>query len=259
MRAPVRLLLAALFLASATASAHAQVLRGRVIDNTTGEGVPTANVEALADGRSAGRTRTEADGKFELRLRAAGTFRLTAERTGYTASVSSDVPVAPRETVYVELRVAAAAMQLDPLRVTARVAPPHRRSLELSGFYERERLGIGRFIRREDFENRSNLTTAQVLSRERGTIVVGNGPTEFIVFARSASNGALRRPRASYCMPLLYLDGMKIHSAQDLNQVVQPSQIEAVELYRSTAEVPVQYSGIDASCGVILVWTRAEP
>jgi hypothetical protein len=252
-------LLAAVLLLAGAAPAHAQVVRGRVIDNATGEPVSAAKVEALAAGRGSGSTRSEADGKFEVRLRAAGTFRLQTERSGYRPTVTGDIPVAVRETVYVEVKVAAAAMQLDPLRVTARVAPPRRRTLELNGFYERERLGFGRFIRREDFETRSNLTTSQILARERGTIVVGSGPSEFIVFARSSSVGALRSPVAKYCIPQLYLDGMKISSGRDLNEVVGPNQVEAVELYRSAAEIPVQYNGSDSACGVILVWTRHEP
>jgi hypothetical protein len=247
-----------LLLATATA-ARAQVVRGRVLDNASGDAVSGARVEAFAGSRPGGRTRTAADGKFEMRLRAGGTFHIQAEREGYRSSVTHDIPVAARETVYVEVRVAAAPMQLDPLRVTARVAPPHRRSLELNGFYERERMGIGRFIRREDFENRSNLTTAQIVAREPGTVRIGQGPGEYIVFSRSSNVGAYMRRGAGYCIPQLYLDGMKINSGKDLSWVTGPNQVEAIELYSSAAEIPVQYNGINSACGVILVWTRHEP
>ena len=251
MRAPALLPFATLVLLSAATSVRGQVVRGRVIDNATGEGVPTAVVEALAAGRSAGRTRTAVDGKFEVRLRAAGTFRFTAQRTGYDGTVTSDVPVAPRETVYVELRMATAPTRLDPLLVTARVNPPHRRSLEMVGFYDRERWGIGRFIRREDFENRASLSTATILAREPGTVLRGSGPHGYIVFSRSATaNG--------YCLPLLFLDGVRISSSAALSDVVGPNQVEAVELYRSAAEIPVQYNSSEAGCGVILIWTRHE-
>jgi hypothetical protein len=251
--------MSALLLLPIALPARAQVLRGRVIDNATGEGVPTAAVEALAARRSAGRARTAADGKFEVRLRAAGTFRLTAQRTGYNASVTSDVPVAARETVYVEVRVAAAPMQLDPLRVTARVAPPHRRTLERTGFYDRERMGIGRFFRREDFERYRHLSTSRVLSRAPGVIVEGAGPREWVVFTRSSIAGALMRDGAGHCLPLLYLDGVRINTASALNEVASAANVEAVELYESAAEIPVEYVGSASACGVILVWTRHEP
>ncbi|HKP77263.1 MAG TPA: carboxypeptidase regulatory-like domain-containing protein [Longimicrobiaceae bacterium] len=244
----------------ATTPAGAQVVRGRVIDNATGEGVAAATVEASVAGRTGGRARTAADGKFEVRLRAAGTYSLLAERTGYRATASGELPVAPRETVYVELRVAAAPMQLDPLRVTARVAPPHRRSLELVGFYERERKGFGRFIRREDFERRSNLTTTQILARVPGVVLIGSGPRESVAFSRSSISGALLRAgSAGYCAPLLYMDGVRITRSQDMNEVSAPDNLEAVELYQSAAEIPVEYMGASSACGVILLWTRHEP
>lgn len=259
MRALVILPIAALLAASAAAPAAAQVLRGRVIDNTTGEGIASARVEAFARGNSGGRARSAADGGFQVRLRAPGTFRLVAERNGYSTSTTRDIPVEVRETVYVEIRVAAAPMQLDPLRVTARVAPPHRRSLELTGFYDRERMGMGRFLRREDFERYQPTNTARVLSRIPGVVLQGSGPHEFVAFTRSSISGALIRNGAGYCMPLLYLDGVRITSAADLNEVASSNNVEAVELYQSAAEIPVQYTGSSSACGVILVWTRHEP
>ena len=36
---------------------------------------------------------------------------------------------------------------------------------------------------------------------------------------------------------------------------ISPDAVSAMEIYRSTAEVPPQYGGSDASCGVILIWT----
>jgi hypothetical protein len=105
------------------------------------------------------------------------------------------------------------------------------------------------------------MNTTQVLSRVNGTTVVRAGPFEYIVFSRSSISGALRQPGARYCMPTLYVDG--VHTAYggraDLNGVVSPSQIEAVELYSSAANIPVQYAGVNSACGVILIWTRAEP
>jgi hypothetical protein len=35
--------------------------------------------------------------------------------------------------------------------------------------------------------------------------------------------------------------------------------LDAVEVYRSAAEVPVEYGGSNAGCGVILLWSRRGP
>ncbi|HVG45455.1 MAG TPA: carboxypeptidase-like regulatory domain-containing protein, partial [Longimicrobium sp.] len=188
----------------------AQTVRGKVLDAATGEPVPQAEVTAAStEGRGAGRARTGADGTFTLEFRAPGTFRLRAERTGYRAATSQDLPVDVRETLEVELRISATAVAIDPLRVTARVSPPRRRSLEISGFYERERIGSGRFLRREDFERNSNMNLVQVIDRMPGTIVIGNGAKQVIVFERAATVGTISRSqrgqRQDMCLPKLYL------------------------------------------------------
>jgi hypothetical protein len=242
----------------------AQVVRGKVLDAATGEPVPQAEVTAASlEGRGAGRARSAADGTFALELRAAGTFRLRAERAGYRPSVTDSVSVDPRETVEVELRLSATAVAMEPLRVTARVAPPHRQSLQLAGFYDRERWGMGKYLRREDFERMSNLSLVQVINRLPGTFVLGTGPMQVIVFDRATITGTLSRMqqgrRMDECVPKLYLDGVHMNYVSGLNGVATPQQLEAVEIYRSAAELPPQYGGPDAACGVILLWTRAEP
>lgn len=38
--------------------------------------------------------------------------------------------------------------------------------------------------------------------------------------------------------------------------LVQPSDVWAVEVYRGPAEVPAQYLDSNSRCGVILIWTK---
>jgi hypothetical protein len=241
----------------------AQTVRGRVIDTASGAPVAQAAVSAVtAEGRGAGQAHTDAEGKFALPLRAAGTVRLRVARVGFRQTVTDTLAVGVRETIDVEIGVSAAALALTPLRVTARVAPPRRRSLEMSGVYDRERTGGGHRLYREDIERQPNMTLGQVLSRVQGTTRVQRGPFEFIVFTRSMSAGTLQAAPGRYCLPALYIDGAQAgygRSAGDINSLVTPGQIEAVELYSSAANIPVQYTGSGSACGVILIWTRAEP
>ena len=251
-------------LSVAAAPLAAQTVRGKVLDAATGEPVAQAQVTAAStEGRGAGRARTGPDGTFTLELRAAGTFRLRAERTGYRPATSQDLPVDVRETLEVVLRISATAVTIDPLTVTARVSPPRRRSLQLAGFYERERAGLGEFLRREDIERWSNMNLVQVIDRMPGTTVIGNGAKQVIVFDRAAVVGTLSRSqrgqRQDMCLPKVFLDGVVMSYVDGLTGVATPQQIEAVEAYRSASELPPQYGGLDAACGVILLWTRAEP
>jgi hypothetical protein len=243
-----------------------------VVDAANGEGVSQAQVTALtSDQRNAGRARTSADGSFSLALRAAGSFRLLGERAGYAISLSQPVEVAPRETVTVALRLAVQASALEPLSVTARQAPPRRASLEANGFYAREASGLGRYLRREDLERSSATNLVHVLAAVPGVDVqLDRRGVQIITFARSRIAGTInraQREQSDLCMPTVYVDGARVGydrgdkfegTSPDINQIVSKSQLEAVELFRSTAELPPQYGGSNASCGVILFWTKRE-
>jgi hypothetical protein len=259
----------------------AQILRGKVLDAATGAGVPAVAVRALSEGHDVGHARTGADGTFSFQLRAAGTVRIEAQRTGYRTTLTGDLPVGTRETVDVEVKLSAEAIAIEPLRVTARAEPPRRRSLELNGFYDRERQGIGKYLRREDFENRANQNLAQVLSRVQGTAIYYAGSSQYIYFPRNGSPGVAplsvtprpaaanaggampgrRGPPANACLPRLFLDGVRVtYDVQnDINAVVDPGQVEAIEVFRGPSEIPVQYNDNNSQCGVILIWTRKEP
>jgi hypothetical protein len=200
-----------------------------------------------------------------------GTVRLQAQRTGYRAATTGELPVGVRESVAVEVRLSTSAVVIEPLTVTARAEPPRRRSLELSGFYDRERLGIGQYLRREDIEKHSNQNLAQVLSRVPGAAIYYRNSTQYIYFPRngdpfqrlSNSNSLRRRrdPPRNDCLPRLFLDGVRVvyDDRTDINTIIDPDQVEAIEVFRGPSEIPVQYNDNNSQCGVILVWTKKEP
>jgi hypothetical protein len=251
----------------------AQILRGKVLDGPTGAGIPAAAVRALIGGRDVGHARTGADGTFSFQLRVPGTVRIEAQRTGYRTTVTGDLPVGLRETVNVEVKLSAEAITIEPLRVTARVAPPRRRSLELNGFYERKRRGFGKYLRREEIERHGRSNLAQVLSYVPGTAVLRRGMHDYIYFPRNGGPGLGRMrssggraparwgPPANSCLPRLFVDGLRMayDIDNDINSVVDPEQVEAVELFLGPSEIPVEYNDNNSRCGVILIWTRSEP
>jgi hypothetical protein len=246
--------------------ADAQTLAGRVVDAGSAQAVPQVQVTATnEDGRAAGRVLTDTEGRFTLPLRNAGTYRLSAERAGYQATLTQAVDVGPRDTVEVEVRLSSEALRVEPLTVTARRQPQRRVALDGVGFYSREAIGLGRFLHREDLERQHNQNVVQILDRLPGTIKVrvGRGTNaEAIVFQRSSNAGAIiraQRGQAAHCLPKVYLDGTPMfYDEGGLNSMVEPESLEAVEVYGSTSQVPAQYNA-DASCGVILMWSRKEP
>ena len=250
------LALLALFPAIA-APAAAQVLSGRVLDAADGQPVPQARISVLgAEGRMVGRTTSAENGTFSLHLRVTGLVRLRAERTGYSVTLTQPVQVGVQETLQVDVRMAVQALAVEPLTVIGRTRPKRRESLAISGFYDREARGFGRFLRREEIERYANADVAQVIDRLPGTTRIGNN----IVFDRSSMVGAIYRSqtgKGAQCLPLVYLDGIRM--AGSLNRMVHPEHLEAVETFSGASQIPVQYAGSDSACGVILLWTRKEP
>jgi hypothetical protein len=72
---------------------------------------------------------------------------------------------------------------------------------------------------------------------------------------------------AGACLPSVWVDDIKVRdgalparlerNAQSLEVLAPPpSQIEGMEFYHGTASVPGAYAGIDARCGVLVLWTR---
>lgn len=249
----------ALLLMLATPAA-AQVLRGRVLDAANGQPVSQARIHVLnADGRVVGRTTAAANGAFSLQLRVTDPVRLRAERTGYSTTLTQPVQVALLETVEVDVRMAVQALLVEPLTVVGRTQPKRRASLALSGFYDREARGLGRFLRREEIERHSNIDLAQVLDRIPGTTRIG----PVIVFDRSSMVGVMRRTQlgqGAHCLPLVYLDGNRmVYDRSGLSGMANPEHLEAVEVFTGAAQIPTEYNGSEAACGVILLWTRKEP
>jgi hypothetical protein len=244
-----------------------QTIRGRVLDAGSGEPVPQATVTALtADQHTAARTRTAADGSFALELRGAGTFRLRGERAGYQPSTSQPMAVAVREAVTVELRVSPQPLQIDPLTVTARIQPPRDPVLEHNGFYDRESWGMGKFVHREDIDRHPEYNLVHTLARVPGVeIDVDSRGREIVTFTRGRVVGTIHRMQVGQrddCFPLIYLDGSLMRYAPpndvQLDDIVKPDMIGGIEVYRSAAEIPPQFNGSGAACGVIVIWTRHD-
>ena len=242
-----RRLLAALGLVlSATPGvAGGQVLHGRLIDEVTEAGVVGAAM-MLLDGDSArvvAATVTDSVGYFSVAASEAGAFRLRAERIGYPTTVSTPLNVRSGDTIQVEFRISAGAVLLDPVVVTGRRRRPPPMIAE---FYQRaERSIFGTFITRDEVERLHPGRVMDLLRRVPGLQIV---PLRF-----GGSSAVLMR---GGCRPLVVIDGMQLRDVRSIDDLVQPLELEGLEVYRSFAEVPVEYGGLRDPCGAILIWTR---
>lgn len=235
---------AALLLASPLS---AQILGGRVMDRATNEPIPEAVVEVLnSTGRSIHRSRSDRDGFFVFELREPGEYRLRTARVGYHTVTSSSVQVDQRQTLQVEILLATGEVELDPLRVTARVAPPRDEWLDREGFYDRERGGFGIFLTPYELSQRNAIQTSEFFRTVPGMTLTPAGGSRYRINMNRAGGG---------CSPKVLLDGNPTMDAS-VDDFVQPQDVAGIEIYRSSTEVPGRWLAYRSACGLIVIWTK---
>jgi hypothetical protein len=68
----------------------------------------------------------------------------------------------------------------------------------------------------------------------------------------------------SRCYARVYVDGRSVCSGRldeplfDMRSI-QPAEIEGIEYYAGPAQTPMEYSTMESSCGVVVIWTRRFP
>ena len=104
---------------------------------------------------------------------------------------------------------------------------------------------------RLEIEKYPTIRTSDAFRRIAGArVVYGPRGQEYVVLRGGLSSTL----SSSMCLPKVYLDGVQVRQF-DWREIT-PMDIEGIEVFRSSAEVPMQWGGSDATCGVILVWTR---
>lgn len=269
-------------LCTSATPASAQSVRGYLRDVTTDEPISVGLLSLLSSDSTILQTSlTDSRGFWELDVPKAGTYYIRAERLGYQTWTAGPLDVAADARLNTVFHLAKAPVALAPMEVNATAL---RRYLDASGFFDRQRGNFGRFITPEDIERRqaSRLTDllvgipgVQRVAAAGGSV----GPAQIHLRGSNLSQGGTCRPRV-FVDGLMYSRGdsrpvrrnegvttelnadedlmQRLDQALSLDDIGHPSSIAAIEVYRSAAQVPVQFGGssIETLCGVIVVWTR---
>lgn len=236
------------------------VLSGRVREDSTGRPLP--GVEVVVAG-SVQRATTDKSGRYVLSLLPAGRRMVLFRSVGYRPS-QEWVVLGDADTVWVNPMMVRMTVRLDSIVVTARPDAP--RGLGLEAFEERRRLGFGRFLDSTTLRRNEHFPLVDMLGRMQG-IGFSRLPGEkgWIVAVSQRRSGPMGEP----CYMGVVLDGVTLYasvapglggtsagrSPPDL-KMFDVASMEAVELYRSAAEVPLEFGGAGAGCGVLVLWTR---
>jgi len=262
--------LAALLLTGWLAPARliAQTVRGAVVDAESRQRLADTVVRLLApDSQTVATSVSDESGRFELAAPRPGPYRVRVERIGYTTAVLGPLQLDADRVTEVTLRLAANAVPLDALTVTA-VATGEVAALARVGYYERKRLGLGRFIERDEIERRRPQRTSDLFLSMSGVRLVRRGSLMDVLMRSGAASSMMTKVSDENCTPPIFLDGQLVSwsdgmaaptGSQRFNLDSLPwRDIEAIEVYAGPAQVPAQYSGAQSACGVVLFWTRYE-
>jgi hypothetical protein len=243
----------------ATSVARA-LLTGTVVDSTN---KPVSGAEVtLVDLNAV--TRTNARGAFRFDAVPPGAHALRVRAIGY-APFDAAITLAAGERAARRITVGRVAT-LSEVDVTATRLDPAMRDFE-----ENRRVGLGHFLTREDLEKQRNQRLSEIIQMTPGFRMARGQNSAYAVSSRGSRSMVSRcfefegtPPRGGGgcgCYPQVFLDKMPLFSGRDGDIVpdlarMRPDQIESVELYASAAQTPSQYSGLNSTCGVIVIHTR---
>ncbi|MDE0899692.1 MAG: carboxypeptidase-like regulatory domain-containing protein [Longimicrobiales bacterium] len=239
--------------------AGAQTLRGTIVDSDSGEPVVLAYVGLLAEGQEmVVAALANMVGEFEVTAPSAGGYFLYVSRTGYETLMDGVFDLGEGGEFNLQVGLRPAPIELEEVVVES--STRSLSSLEQNGFYDRAIMGLGTLMIRDEIERRAIDKVSDVFRMIPRLEIDDSRPL-------TGSTDVMRNP-AIYnwrggrkCSPTLYIDRHVVNAGGDYplrpDDYMTASEIEAIEVYTRTSEVPVGFDEI-TSCGVILVWTRTR-
>ena len=243
--------LVALLVACAAPQANAQaVILGRVTSDSGRRALP--NAEIFVDGGSA--ARADSTGAFRLVV-ARGALTLQVRAVGHQPLVRRiDVS---GDSVQLDVTLVELAQQLDSVNVRGQAPVISPRML---GFEQRRKEPFGKFFTREQLAERESTPLSNVLRLANLTIIQrGFGSGAAVATGRGGSLPT-RAGGRSICYATVYLDGVVLWApgqgaAPNIDQF-KVQDLEAIEIYRSALETPLQFRAPSTQCGAVVLWTR---
>ncbi len=255
---------------------------GQVEDWSTGAAVEGATVTLTPTNSGtmdpAHTFETGSNGRFSFDEVTAGQYEIVATAAGF-APVTDTVDMPASRAIRTRIRLPRTAVEIEGIMVEVEA---HILRLDEAGFYDRKREGLGFFLDADEILPRLPTPVVQLFDGVPGVTV---GTT-------AAQAGAREVLIIGNCLPTLFVDGVLARRSQPffrnpnpmaygpdgpgaaetsplyLSDLVTASQVAGIEVYRSPAELPLQYGGTALGsvsdvtkgewgfCGVVLVWTH---
>jgi hypothetical protein len=194
------------------------------------------------NGREKGVALSDSIGRFHLELEP-GEYLLRTTRIGYSAAETRKFELNEKEQIELLIQMDVRPIGVEPLVIVGKRTMIGR----LMEYYERlDRAEVsgGRFI-----------TRAQIDSLGIGDI------TEHIqqhgVPVQTSRSGERWPLGYGGCRMRVFIDDAPAEGFA-IDALVRADNVEGVEIYRSGFQAPPRYSSRANTCGVVLIWTRAD-
>lgn len=207
-------------------------------------GAPLRGAQVVVEGTGSGGV-TDAQGRVRFRGLRAGSGQISARYLGY-APEARTVDFTAGSTSSLTLLLVSKPIMLAEVKVRP---PAGIRRLFHAGFYRRKMHGPGAFLTRSQIEQRNPQRLSDMLRNIPGLRLT---TTQFGDGHASMSRAVMGRR----CPIQYYMDGVLTHGL-NIDDVL-PRDVEGLEIYRGSSEIPPDYNRGTALCGVILIWTRVD-
>ncbi len=257
------------------------VLRGRALDR---EGKPVKEARATLVGTSA-TAQVRDDGTFQFAQVPAEVQTVEVAAIGFVPR-RVEVDLRPGRLARADVVLEKVAYVLQPLNIDA--ASPERVALE-----RRLRLGNGQFLTADQIRRRSAISVSDLLKGMLGVQVQSVGLSTVVVMSRGLGAG---RSLGGQCIPAYFVDGVMVGTETQVSvaldsllyatggqapgstrasaegtvvgtsgliprdvgpdQFVNPNDIETLEVYNSSTQIPPEFSQYNGGCGIVAIWTK---
>lgn len=216
------------------------VLRGQVLDSETGNPLSGASVRIGNDTAS---FKTDSAGLFLITGLRGGTTDIRIQLIGYEEGVFR-MRLPDAGVVEHAFSIDFNGFMLPEVVVLARAEILQPRYID---FERRRQRKLGAFVRWDDIKKAGYNTIGDALRMVRGVRIQCD---------QSAFECYAVMTRTPNCHPTWYIDGIQVNSFQENTPI---RDIYGLEVYRGTGEIPAEFGGSTAGCGVIVVWTKSRP
>jgi hypothetical protein len=229
-----------------------RVLAGVVRDDSTGR--PVAGVDVVLEGTD--KTAVTNDiGRYAMNDAPTGVHTLLFRSIGYRP-VRLGLHLVEADTAWADARLVREGVVLDPIEVTGRTPPPAGLR---GGFEERRAMGFGRFMDSTELRRSEHMHLSDLM-RRHGIEIVRIRDMRVAPMFRLIPVVANRAK--GNCLMKVILNGMAVYDPE--RDAQWPTSIdeftvgslEAVEVYQNVAQLPLEFSGALATCGVVVLWSR---